>query len=230
MAVPSTTPLTTLTSLKLFLQANPSISTPYGSLSDATLNLYIAEVSALISEWVGREFALTAYTEYYSGSGTPLLVLNQRPVTVVTNVWEDIDGYWGTSPDAFDADPLVAGVNYALVPDQSDGSSRAGLVQNLRGVWRKRWTYATGLLTPQLTSGMGNYKVSYTAGFSTIPKDIEMCCNLAIALLRRMAPWGAPLASESYEERSVSFFNEMTKWGILSRVVMYLARYRAVSW
>lgn len=229
MAVPSTTPLTTLASLKLFLQANPNLTTPYGSLSDATLNLYIAEVSALISEWCGREFASTAYVEYYSGSGTPLLVLNQRPVTLITNIWEDVDGFWGTGEDAFTDDPLEVGVNYALVPDQSDGSSRAGLVQNLRGVWRKRWTIATGLLTPQLTSGMGNYKVSYTAGFSTIPKDIEMCCNLAIALLRRMAPWGAPLASESYEERSVSFFNEMTKWGILSRVVMFLGRYRNIG-
>lgn len=229
MAVPSTTLLTDLASLKNFLQANPTLVTPYGPLSDATLNLYIAEVSALISEWCGREFGLFDYTEYYSGSGTQDLVLNQRPVISITNIWEDVNGYYGTGPDAFTADPLVAGVNYALVPDQSNGSSRAGIVKNVRYVWQKRWTYATGLLTPLLTSSLGSIKVSYRAGYDPIPQDIQMACNLAIALLIRTAPWGRPLASESYEERSVSFYNQMSKYGILSQVVMYLARYRNIG-
>ena len=67
--------LTTLADLKTYLGISDSSE-------DALLNLLIADADAAILGYIGRTIEQATLTEYYSGDGTQMLVLKQRPVTV----------------------------------------------------------------------------------------------------------------------------------------------------
>ena len=80
------------------------------NIADATVNAQItaliAQASAAIEKFCDRTFAETEYREWYDGTGTQYLKLNQYPITRLYQVAACIQdlaclSYTGTAPEAF---------------------------------------------------------------------------------------------------------------------------------
>lgn len=193
---------TTLCELKPFLGIKQTDKS-----ADTLLSQLIPMVSEFVDSCCNRTFALASYTEFYSGKGYPLLPLRQRPVLSVESVYLDDTGYWGDGPDAFDsAKLLVEGTDFALQRDQPDGSSLCGLLYRIGGVWRR----PIGRLVPPGVTIIatvpvqpnGNLKVSYTAGYETVPGPVKLAVQIAIARLFRTGKFGAALTDFAFEDYS----------------------------
>lgn len=104
-----------------------------------------------------RSFESAERTEYYEGSGTDELLLNEYPITSLGDVYIDGDRDW-TADTQVDSDNLY-------IDNQTPGVIR----------------YKNNIF---YTSWQQNVKVTYTAGFtaSTLPADLDAAViNLAIA-------------------------------------------------
>lgn len=203
--------------------------------SDETLILLIEEVSSLVEEYCGRKFGTATVTEFYSGDNTPVLVLRQRPVAAIINIWTSERGYWGQGEDAFDSDALlVAGDDYVLEKDQSDGSSRCGLVHRLNGVWSRPFVVDAGNLSAWAPEGTGNVKVQYTAGFGAIPGGVALAVQLTVARFwKTMKNGGLVTSSETTPGYSYTLAtNQLKSQGVMAfpdEAVAMLARYRNLA-
>jgi hypothetical protein len=175
------------------------------SSQDTALDLHIEHCSARIESFCKRTFAAATYTDYLIGTGDKFLPLRQRPINSIASIYEDQQAAWGQAPDAFAAATLLtAGTDYAIVKDQSSGASRCGLVYRVNSVWPKPLTYKAGVISPQLGDGVGNIKVTYNAGYSTIPYDVQQACCFLVAAVKRIAKLGVPTASEGWEDYNYS--------------------------
>lgn len=221
--------LTTLCKQKTFLQIAEDDTS-----RDKTLRQLITQVSGLIEEWCGRSFGPAEYTEFYSGDNTPILILNQRPVTAIVSIYEDEYGYWGQGPDPFNAETLLTeGEGYALEVDQPDGSSRCGMVMRLNGSWCRPSRVEAGNLSQWAPYGTGNIKVVYTAGYQRVPAGVELATQEAVAAILRSAKYGgAMVASENTPGYSYTLAtNTMSAEDNVSlppAVISKLARYRNI--
>lgn len=212
-------------------------------VNSAWLVQLIDAASAAVERYCKRKFELTERTEYYSGNGQSALPLRQYPVESVADVWFDATGYWGQGANAFTADPLVAGSDYALAYDgeNADGDpvSQRGLLVRVGGQYGT-WVgwypqnYWSGKLAatrlPVWAPGQGNFKVQYTAGYATIPDDLQNACTDLVAWAVRNQPNGGPIQSEgigSYNYSMGSVLNGTTPELFSARQV--LARYRQVA-
>ena len=178
---------------------------------DVKLNFLIEYATSLVEEILNRpNFAKQARTEYYNGTGTPKLLLKYRPVFTTPTIEVAIDngGYFGAASGAFTASDssLSYGSDFVLQIDQPDGTSRSGILYRIGDFWKKREVRQTGYLTPFLMEGVGNIRVTYTAGYTidTLPPVIREAMVLIIARARYILPLGLELTSESYEGRSIS--------------------------
>lgn len=200
------------------------------SSQDKVLNFYIEQASKIIEDFLNRgDLAKQARTEYYSGPGTQELVLKHRPAYAdpVPVVYASGTGHWGQTSGGFGNDAaLTYGDDYCLVIDQPDGTSRCGVLRKLKGYWERPFVRQAGYLTPFVGLGNGNLKVTYTAGYTVdnLPAAIRFACGLLVSRMRTLMPYGAMLTSESYEERSVSYF--IQKDDLLSLVRGILSPYR----
>lgn len=191
-----------------------------GTTEDAKLTVMVAAASASIQNYCGRNFESTVYgtgntsaysaggdSGYYSGDNSRDLILRQRPVTTVTSVYQDETGRFGDNPDGAFASStlLVAGTDYVLMwdgqlPSVSTRCSYSGILRKLTGVWPASWKYSAGTINPQIMNSTGNIKVTYTAGYTTVPADISYAVALVVAQMRRTAPFGGEsLTSEHFE-------------------------------
>lgn len=194
-----------------------------GTDEDARLAVMVAAASASVQSYCGRNFESTVYgtgttsayssggdSGYYSGDGSRDLILRQRPVTAVASVYQDSTGRFGDNPDGAFASStlLVAGTDYVLMwdgqlPGASTRCSYSGILRRLTGVWPASWQYSAGSINPQFANNTGNIKITYTAGYSTVPSDIQYAVALVVAQMRRTAIFGGDaLQSESYENYS----------------------------
>ncbi len=223
--------LTDLRELKAILEIDPD-----NTAEDAKL-LFLAEwASDWIEELLNRKNRLffKSRTEYYGGSGTQQLLLRARPVftTPTIQVYSDDTGYFGSNPDGFNASTLLTyGDDYCLVIDQDDGSSRSGILVRMQGYWFKPSVRQKGLLTPFIGNAYGNIKVVYTAGYTidNLPSQLRAATNFLIARMRAILPLGMEVASESYEERSISLIAERRDY-LLAIIKPMIYSYRNWSW
>lgn len=216
--------LVTLASMKTALEF-PTADTS----RDAVLSLLITEVSALVEEYCGRTFGQQTITEFYSGDNTPVLVLNQRPVSAVVSVWEDDEGYWGQGGDPFNADHLlVAGENYALQVDQPDGSSRCGLLHRVNGSWSRPAKVDAGNLSARAPYGTGNVKVRYTAGSAAVPGAVQLAVRITVSRYLQSLKHGGLVQAESYEDYSYALA-VAGAGGLPAEAKEVLARHRNLS-
>ena len=103
--------LTTLLSVKT--QGGIAVS---DTSRDAQLRILIDGVTSLVKQQLNRNLESQQYLEYYSGDGSPLLLLRQYPVTTVSLVCVDDAGWFGAGPDSFaPTRNLIEGVDYALM-------------------------------------------------------------------------------------------------------------------
>lgn len=201
--------LTDLTSLKTLLGVT-------GSAGDPLLSLVLVAADSVCKKWTKRDLEQAAYTEFYSGTGTRDLILRQYPVALSPppRVFHDPDGYGGQAPAAFPADSeLTLGVQFVLVT--AGAQENRGVLRRIGGtsgpgIWTGSYaeTWVGGSLAarrlPLWHWGDSNLKVIYTAGYSPVPADLSMACLELAAWLRRNAPLGALLASESLGDYAYS--------------------------
>lgn len=112
----------------------------------------INQATKAIENYCGRRFAATAYTNIeYDATNTDQLILRQRPVVSFTSLDIRDSGLNYDSWETIDSELYFVDENAAVID----------LMFNARGRWNR-------------------YRVSYTAGYTTIPDDLaEACASLA---------------------------------------------------
>lgn len=122
-----------------------------GTGHDDTLDMLIDAASEAIESYCRRSFGVTAHVEYHDG-GHDRIVLRHRPVTALTGLWDDLAREFSDSSE-------ITSDDYVLDSDLGILHLDAG-------------TFAEGIR---------NVKVSYSAGYSTIPDDLSQACILLAA-------------------------------------------------
>jgi hypothetical protein len=120
--------------------------------------------------WVERKTnqslaSIKTITEYYSGNGTSILILNRRPILSVTQI-EYVLGW------VYQAFLNLNNIEVIL----SDGVLKAKT--NIS----EAWSY------PLFAKGDKNLKITYTYGFASIPADLKeaviyLCCEQMLGFI-----------------------------------------------
>lgn len=118
---------------------------------DTLLQKILTRTSEWIQKYCNRTFIATTYTEYYDGDGSNELLLDQFPVNSITSCYDDTDREYG-------ADTAIT-VTDLIIKD-------AGLIVYDDGFFNK---------------GDHNIKITYNAGYTTIPADLELACIKLVA-------------------------------------------------
>lgn len=202
-------PLIDLNTLKVLLDIDPR-----NTGEDLKLGFLVELASDWIAEYLDRPgLFIASRTEFYKGTGTQKLLLNSRPVytTPTIVVYQDEGGYYGSTTGSFNATTsvLTYGQDYGLQIDQSDGSSRSGILFRIRSVWPRPAVRSRGLLSPYIGEDFGSIKVTYTGGYTidNLPSMFRQAVVLIVARLRQLLPLGQIIQAESYEERAISYGN-----------------------
>jgi len=140
-----------------------------GQSESITNNLtpIIGAAEAKVKQFLNRDLESATYTaEKYDGSGTNELILRQSPVTTLTSVAR-YDGLDSNNDEVWTT--LVLGTDYerAMIPAEAN---------------RIILDYY------EFELGCQNYRVTYVAGYSTIPLDIQLACKELVALYWRSSP------------------------------------------
>lgn len=124
--------------------------------SDSILTWLITAASQWVIKQLGdRPIKSADYTDFFDGDGSRSLTLRHAPVTAVSRVQVDDD-------DPIPARATVTGEGYV----EDNGRLK---------------------LTPQyaFTPGIKNVEVRYTAGYATVPEDLEQAVVMWVAELHR---------------------------------------------
>lgn len=119
---------------------------------DNLIRRKINQATKAIENYCGRRFAATAYTNIeYDATNTDQLILRQRPVVSFTSLETRDSGLNYDSWETIDSHLYFVDENASVID----------LMFNARGKWNR-------------------YRVTYTAGYTTIPDDLaEACASLA---------------------------------------------------
>jgi len=90
-----------------------------------------------------KSFYAADYTDVYDGSGTKYLFLNNTPINSVSEVNEDSDWVWASDTTVGDSEYRIIDNKYLVMKDDV------------------------------FVCGDQNYRVTYNAGFTTIPLDLK---------------------------------------------------------
>ena len=121
--------------------------------SDAVLTTLVTNASTLIESYCNRVFLSAPYTETRNGTGGPKLLLLNAPITAVASL--TVDGYGIVpAPDAISPGYLF---------DQQVLYIRPGAYPG------------------EFVRGIQNVTVSYTAGYVTVPPDVNQACVELVA-------------------------------------------------
>ena len=127
-----------------------------GSTKDSILASIKASVEAFVKQYTGRPLLVASYTEYYDGDGGSVLRVANRPITAITSIYSDPSRLYAASS-------LIPSTDYAT-DDAQDWN--AGLIT------LKDYTFL---------SGRKATKITYSAGYSTIPADLAHAVKLICA-------------------------------------------------
>lgn len=169
------------------------------------------------------------YTEYYNGSGTPDLWLREWPVHSISSIYEDGGGYWGNATGAFGSTTqLTDGTHFAIVQENErteEGAS--GLVLRIGANWPASYRQGETLVAAK-RAGLGNIKVTYTAGYANLPWNIRKACHQLVAEMRMSSESGGPMQSENLDYYSYQRMSASELSMQLSSVRKLLSRYKEV--
>lgn len=149
--------LTTLEAVKRYLKLDRAVPPPENPfLHDAELTRLIAAVSKKVRTDAGRalDVPAAARTEHHDGDGGTVLILDEYPVASVASVVVD-----GGTPIPVRPTPTDAG--YVLA-DPAIGK--------------------IVLVGYAFTRGVQNVAVTYSAGWATVPEDLEQAVIELVAL------------------------------------------------
>ncbi len=133
-----------------------------GTAEDTLLDTLIARFDDVASAHCGfpvdsnqSTFENNTYTHYFDGDGSDKLELRVVPANTITSVYVDVDRSYGS-------DTLVASSDYTL-------DTRLGLL-----------ILETDSDQGSFSTGYRSVKVTYTAGFTTIPDGIVHACGIQV--------------------------------------------------
>lgn len=151
------------------------IDTP---IYDEKLTMIVNAMTDYIESRCKRRFQSTLYTEYVNGDDSDHLMMKQYPITSITSVEEnsnsDNSSNWAT---------LAAEEYFNIGPDLE-----AGLIRK----------------TSRTFKGTANYRVVYTAGYTTLPSDLKYACYMLCSEAFNRSR-SAGVKSESLGDHSITF-------------------------
>jgi uncharacterized phiE125 gp8 family phage protein len=169
---------------------------------DSSDTTYDAEIEDLINAcykmleaYIHHPLKAADYTEYYDGDGTNTLVLRKYPINTVASIYDDVAREFG-------ADSLIDSTDYLIDNDEEMGTVR--LFQN----------------TTIFARGIKNVKITYNAGYATIPKDAERACILLVIYYFNRQD-AAGLNSQSMGGKSESYTDDALPMFIRQMVMKY---------
>lgn len=166
----ASTDLTTLTKVKAYLGIS-------NTDDDTLLEALIDSVSEAVEHYCGRQFAQAERTEYHDGLGASSLVLRCRPISAITQIYDDPSQMFSESSG-------VDASRYVFYPEE-------GIVELTGG---------------SFADGRRNVKIIYTAGFATVPPAVEQAANILVGhFFNRGHQGGDGVASESLGAYTVSY-------------------------
>ena len=116
-----------------------------GTDSDTLLQGFIDRLSAWVERYCDRIFLQATYTdEKHDGDGAKALLVNQYPIDSVTSLFDDTLRNFGT-------ETKIAAADFVIYKDRGE-------------------IHLDGLT---FQKGLQNVKVTYVAGFATIPIDLQ---------------------------------------------------------
>lgn len=134
---------------------------------DVWLQEIISDISAEIELYCKRKFAIQSVSnEIYNGNGENRLLVNYWPVTQLS-----------TETTPTDAQKLAA-VQYRNDPDSAWTDIETDVDHIL---FNERWPWLQ-LCDEVFPSGVQNVRLSYKAGYSTIPQDLKQVCLEMVAI------------------------------------------------
>lgn len=172
---------------------------------DTVLLPIINETNDAIARFIRQPLDSKTYTQYYNAPPSPRIPLRQWPVTAVTTV--KVAYFSGGDPTAFDANTVWNQyTDWVLEVDDSDESSRQGVLRSLRGYWGYQFRYPPGRLAYDMSPDWKAVQVVYTAGYEQIPQSLKSAALLIVGrlyLMRRgLLPASASLNGGSYSYQS----------------------------
>jgi len=139
--------------------AKTYLKIPTGELSqDALVELYINAASQELEQECDRKLKTQAITETRHGRKQNILLLKEWPVTAIAEL--RIDG----QANFTDPSTLIPATDYRL------GEDAQSIV----------------LLNRVFPNGYGNIKAVYTAGYVTVPSDLEHACLWLVSWFQQM--------------------------------------------
>ena len=175
---------------------------------DALIAILNTQAEYAFKAEVGRDIEQTSYpgaatggkgdSGLYSGLGQRILNLRQYPVIRSgLTVYLDQTGRFDTNPDGSFATAtlLVEGTDYVLrvdgcLPGTTTKCSYSGQLERVSGTWPAHAMRRIGELTAREIDGGGNIKVAYTAGYPTVPADIQGAICQMVGWMRRNGEFG----------------------------------------
>jgi hypothetical protein len=143
----------------------------------------------------------------------------------------DDSAYFGFASGAFGSSTLLtSGEDYAL--DLTAASfSRSGILYRIGSVWPALRVSSGSELVGGEVPGLGNIKVTYTAGYSTTPDDLKLAgILLARVIMLSSSNGGQMVASESLEYYSYSLKGNADAANDMHSVQAIVNGYREFNW
>lgn len=173
------------------------------------------------------------FDEYYSGTGSRVLWLRQRPALEVVSVHLDDSGYAGALETAFgERTRLTVGTDFALLRDgdRLATGAHSGRLVRLHDVWPRPVTRADPLLAAAPGEAFGNIRVSYFAGYVSLPDDVALATMQVVAAIRRTRLAGRDILSETIDEYRYALSSAAEVTRVLPDVHRLLSPYRTWEW
>lgn len=170
----------------------------------------VSGVSAQIQNFIGYQVASASYTRTFNGIGSEKIALPDRPVTAISSL-------------TIDAIPITQGVV----------GSAAGFLFDTKFIY----LYGGGIHSHAINRfnrGIQNVVVTYTAGFTAVPQDIQQACLVWLASAWNLVGEDASIGSLRAGDTQSDFKNTMTVLGkavalVPPKVLSLILPYRRVA-
>jgi len=179
MALDTVNALVSLADAKAFLKIS-------GASEDTVVENMINRASIFANDYTQRLLLSRVNTDYYDGDGTGTIILNQYPVTTLSNLYDDVDRAFGAG--------TAINVSMDVVVDNNTGVLRL-------------FNQAVAF-----NNGISNVKVIYTAGYilANVPASIQEAVLLYVGYSYRSQylsnRYG--VTSEHVGDRSTTYSND----------------------
>lgn len=189
---------------------------------DTLLTTLSSRAQAMVDRYCNRTLGSASYTEDISGMGMPYLIVRHTPITTLTSV------------SSLDRDTAGTETATAISVGSYRYDAETGCISliNSRGIWRDDDGYYAAaprsVLSPRFEPGFKNYRVVYTAGYTTgtVPADITDAIIQIAAELFKMRQINPGMAAEAIGGPS---YSAKTEAEMMERHMRLLAPFRRVS-